>query len=93
MNKYIKICIIFGFLLTLVGCSSSNTLDNFDYNEQGKKQVIQINEDLRYVSIGRDNDGCMMYQAQSDTMATMQAIVYQNSPGKFSLSKDKSSCL
>ena len=93
MNKYIKICIISGFLLTLVGCSSSNTLDNFDYNEQGKKQVIQINEDLRYVSIGRDNDGCMMYQAQSDTMATMQAIVYQNSPGKFSLSKDKSSCL
>ena len=93
MNKKLKISIVSFSLLVIAGCSSSSTLENLDYNEKNEKQIIQIDKNLRYISMGRDEDGCMMYQAQSDSMATMQAIIYQNSPGKFSLSKDKSSCL
>jgi len=96
MNKKLKISIVSFSLLVIAGCSSSSTLENLDYNEKSdknEKQIIQIDKNLRYISMGRDEDGCMMYQAQSDSMATMQAIIYQNSPGKFSLSKDNSSCL
>jgi hypothetical protein len=96
MNKKLKISIVSFPLLVVAGCSSSSTLENHSYNkksDKNEKQIIQIDKNLHYISIGRDEDGCMMYQAQSDSMATIQAIVYQNSPGKFSLSKDKSSCL
>jgi|LWDU01.1.fsa_nt_gi glucose-6-phosphate isomerase len=54
---------------------------------------IKINNNLYYIPIGKDGDNCTMYQAYSDTMATAQVIIYQNTPNKFSMSKNKDSCL
>ncbi|SMN15411.1 hypothetical protein CRYPA_1440 [uncultured Candidatus Thioglobus sp.] len=66
-------------------------IDLYPQGENAK--AIKINKDLFYIPIGRDNDNCMMYQAYSQTNPTMQAIIYQNGLGRFSMSKDKRSCL
>lgn len=54
---------------------------------------IKVGDDLYYIPIGKDDDGCMMYQAKSNTMMTLQAIIYQNGSGKFLMSKDRQRCL
>ncbi|CAC9544738.1 hypothetical protein CRYPA_783 [uncultured Candidatus Thioglobus sp.] len=75
--------------ILLFGCES----ENYQPIEKTQQSNNKIKSDLYYVPIGRDDDGCMMYQAKSESMMTMQAIIYQNGLGKFSMSRDKPNCL
>ncbi|WXT99313.1 MAG: hypothetical protein Ctma_0036 [Catillopecten margaritatus gill symbiont] len=99
MNKKLKISLVSFALIALLGCTSEEVKilgqrAKIDLYPQGTSaKAIKIDKDLFYIPIGRDGDNCMMYQAYSQTNPTMQAIIYQNGLGKFSMSKNKQSCL
>ena len=57
------------------------------------QDAIQVKQDLYYLPIGRDADGCMQYQAYARHAVTVQVIIYQNAAGVFSTSKNKNTCL
>ncbi len=92
MGKLLKTTVIFILLFSTIGCTSKNIKSIERASDTDVEQIIHINSNLYYVSLGRDKDGCMMYQARSDTMATAQAIIYQNGIGIFSMGKDKKTC-
>lgn len=89
MNIIFRISFIIFALIHLVACESEK-----HKLTQKQEQTTSLNDvKIDYVPIGKDSDGCTMYQAQSDTMMTLQVITYENAPGKFSMSKDKQNCL
>ena len=83
------------FIIALtIGCSAKNqSAQTIESNFVLPQDAIQIKQDLYYLPIGRDADGCMQYQAYARHAATVQVIIYQNSAGVFSTSKNKNTCL
>lgn len=53
---------------------------------------VQIDDDLYYVPIGKDKDGCMMYTSHSNNQATTASIIYRNKSGEFTSNKDTRYC-
>lgn len=93
MNKKIRISLVSVALVALLGCTSEEVKTLGQRAQVDLSKAIKVNEHLFYISIGRDNDNCMMYQAYSQMNPTMQAIIYQNGLGRFSMSKNKKNCL
>lgn len=106
MINRLKIFILAVLFLSVIGCAEGvkklNEVGNIrnlgEINVIGGPKVdlskaTKISNDLYYVPIGRDNDKCMMYRAYSKTVATAQAVIYQNNLGKFSMSKNIDNCL
>ncbi|WPE16794.1 hypothetical protein R5P06_01700 [Candidatus Thioglobus autotrophicus] len=93
MNKKLKISFVSFVLIALLGCTSEEVKTLGQRAQVDLSKAIKVNEHLFYIPVDRDNDNCMMHQAYSQTNPTMQAIIYQNGLGRFSMSKDKQSCL
>ncbi|MDC9727464.1 MAG: hypothetical protein PSN35_06485 [Candidatus Thioglobus sp.] len=93
MNRKLKISLVIFSLVVLLGCTSEEVKTSDQHIQIDLSKAIKVNEHLLYIPIGRGNDGCMMYQAYSQTNPTTQAIIYQNGLGGFSMSKNKQNCL
>jgi hypothetical protein len=88
----LRVIIISLISLTASGCMYPMEKTERLHSKELTNERIQIHDDLYYVSIGRDKDGCMMYSASSDGNATMTAVVYRNRSGKFTLNKNTNLC-
>jgi starvation-inducible outer membrane lipoprotein len=92
MNKVFKSLIILSIFILAAGCTHPQKIERSSQHDELPKGSIQVSDDLYYVPFKTDKDGCMMFRAYSETNKTAQAILYQNSNGKFSMNKDKENC-
>jgi hypothetical protein len=54
--------------------------------------AIPIGSELYMLPIGRDEDGCMMYQLHAPRGMVIQAIHYRTAAGSFTLDKQDADC-
>lgn len=93
MQNKLKIVIASSMLAILSNCDYSESIAAINHPTKLPDGTVQVKDDLYYVPIKRDKDGCMMYQAYSKNNATFSAILYQNKNGSFTLSKNANNCL
>ena len=92
MNKVFKSLIISSISILAAGCAHPQKIERSSQLDKPPKGSVQVSDDLYYVPFKIDKDGCMMYRAYSETNKIAQAILYQNSNGKFSMNKNKENC-
>ena len=92
MNKVFKSLIISSVFILATGCAHPQKAGHSSQLSELPKGSVQVSDDLYYVPFKIDKDGCMMYRAYSETNKIAQAILYQNSNGKFSMNKNKENC-
>ena len=81
--------------MLLFSCSEEVIIkDNDPYSLNNlPDNAVKIEDDLYYIPIGKDKDNCLMYQAYSEKNQVLAAIIYRNKNKKFTLNKDKNTCL
>jgi len=92
MNKTFKYLLILSIFILAIGCTHPGKIKSSMQLNELPKGSIQATDDLYYIPIKKDEDGCMMYRPYSKIKKTAQAILYQNSNGKFSMNKNREDC-
>jgi hypothetical protein len=54
--------------------------------------AVKVEEGLYQVPIGRDDDGCMMYQMHAPGRDVIQVISYRRADGTFTMAKPEAAC-
>lgn len=54
--------------------------------------AIKVEEGFYQVPIGRDDDGCMMYQMHAPGRDVIQVISYRRADGTFTMAKPEAAC-
>ncbi len=54
--------------------------------------AIKVEEGVYQAPMGRDDDGCMMYQLHAPGQAVIQAISYRRADGSFTMDKREAAC-
>lgn len=90
-----KYALSFAMIFFLYSCSSDASMDIIigSQNNVLSDQAIKIGDDLYYIPIGVDQDGCMTYQLYSESMMVSQVITYRNKDGIFTTSKNSKNCM
>jgi hypothetical protein len=84
--------------LFLSGCFINNYLpvieDDSAYISESSipKGAIQVDEDLYYIPINYDKNGCLMYRPYSKNKNTFDIILYKAESGNFTTNSQLANC-
>jgi hypothetical protein len=84
--------------LFLSGCFINNYLpiieDDSAYISESSipKGAIQVDEDLYYIPINYDKNGCLMYRPYSKNKNTFDIILYEAESGDFTTNSQLANC-
>jgi hypothetical protein len=84
--------------LFLSGCFINNYLpiieDDSAYISESSipKGAIQVDEDLYYIPINYDKNGCLMYRPYSKNKNTFDIILYKTESGNFTTNSQLANC-
>ena len=75
----------------VMGCAASD--DDQTLPEGIPGDAIPVGENMYMVPLGRDDMGCMMYQAPAPGKLVAQVIHYRTADGQFVRDKRKAACM
>ena len=78
-------------MILLCGCAAA---DDDSARPPGiPEDAIAVGDDMYMVPLGRDADGCMMYQAHAPDRLVAQVIQYRTADGGFVADKRQAACM
>lgn len=87
--KWMAVAVIAPLLIT--GCAASD--DDRALPDGIPEDAIPVSKDMYMVPLGRDDMGCMMYQAHAPGKLVAQVIHYRAADGRFVTDKRKAACM
>lgn len=79
--------------LSLTGAATAaNAAADDDAPPPLPEGAVEVGEGIYQVPVGRDDDGCAMYQLHAPGQAVIQVISYRRADGAFTTDKSEADC-
>jgi hypothetical protein len=85
-SLFLSGCLINNYLPVIEGDSA------YIYESSIPKRAIQVDEDLYYIPINYDKNGCLMYRPYSKNKNTFDIILYEAESGDFTTNSQLANC-